>query len=156
MVPVRLAQLSPLPAQWTPLAKRVVVHRVQSIDHTPPWWKWQSRTAQNRVLARACRFDSGRWHEDRLDDVAVEGVCKRLMAFCDFCTCEICTKGLHGLTHALTEDGRWICDVCWRYDVCVRAKAKKSPPDYSGPCEDEHGRAVKCEHRPKLIGGFTR
>ena len=84
------------------------------------------------------------------------------MAYCDFCTCGDCRDGASWLQHAPTADGRWICDVCWRYDVCVNAKrhehgvawGEKSPRG-CGPCEDENGKPVaECGHRPKLAGEF--
>lgn len=76
----------------------------------------------------------------------------RHKAFCDYCNCPDCLEGCaHGMTHARTVDGKWICDVCWRYDVCVNAKRKLNPSQF-GPCEDEWGHAVECEHRPKLAG----
>ena len=77
------------------------------------------------------------------------------MAFCDFCQCENCQHGTedgkpcHWLSHAPTADGRWICDVCWQYDVCDEHNGKP----YYGPCEDEHGKPIAdCPHRPKLVG----
>ena len=78
------------------------------------------------------------------------------MAFCDFCDCDMCRNGEHGITHAETDDGRWICEVCWRYDVCVRAKVKMTPRQY-GPCEDSEGRPISdCEHRPRLVTKFHK
>jgi hypothetical protein len=69
------------------------------------------------------------------------------MAFCDFCDCKNCREGASWLGHAQTADGRWICDVCYQYDVCVTAKEKLG--DRSGPCEN-----FDCEHRPKLATPF--
>lgn len=75
------------------------------------------------------------------------------MAFCDFCTCNDCRKGNRGLIHAMTADNRWICDVCWRYDVCVSEKRKSGVRDR--PCETLAGRAIPgCPHRPKLVTGW--
>lgn len=65
------------------------------------------------------------------------------MAFCDFCDCDDCKNGTKYLTHAQTSDGKWICDVCYQYDVCVDQKRKNN--DYSGPCEN-----LDCAHRPKV------
>jgi hypothetical protein len=76
--------------------------------------------------------------------------------YCDFCGCEECRTGVGGhpgLAHAQTEDGRWICNTCWRYDVCVSAKRKAGL--FGGPCEDEHGGALPdCGHRPPLTTGW--
>lgn len=69
------------------------------------------------------------------------------MAFCDFCSCADCREGASWLAHAQTEDGWWICDVCYTYDVCVTAK--RAVGVFDGPCEDEH-----CAHRPKLVGAW--
>ena len=44
------------------------------------------------------------------------------MAYCDFCTCGDCQEGTRYLRHAPTVDGRWICDVCWGYEVCIDGK----------------------------------
>lgn len=66
------------------------------------------------------------------------------MNFCNFCDCEMCVKGggpeNFPLLHAPTEDGRWICEVCYWYDECVLR-------GFSGPCSEE-----LCEHRPRLSG----
>lgn len=50
------------------------------------------------------------------------------------------------LWHAQTEDGRWICETCYAYDLCVIAK--------SDPCSGLCGEN-KCGHRPKLISEWT-
>lgn len=68
------------------------------------------------------------------------------MAFCDFCTCGNCEHGAPWLSHAPTADGRWICDICYRYDVCTS----------TGPCENEDGSIIECEHRPKLVGEWVK
>jgi hypothetical protein len=81
------------------------------------------------------------------------------MKFCDFCTCDDCLYGRVGLTHSKTIDDKWICDICWRYSICVTMKrnehgykyGEKSRGDCS-PCEDENGRPTKCAHRPSLVG----
>lgn len=96
------------------------------------------------------------------------------MPFCDFCSCEDCRSGVirhldadgklvrevrGKLTHAPTVDGRWICDVCWRYTVCVSAKRiETGNARAGGPCEElVDGRYVpiQCSHRPILAGSFT-
>lgn len=71
------------------------------------------------------------------------------MSFCDYCTCEDCRTGAHGLKHAKTIDGRYICDVCYTYDVCVIAQ-RKEDGYVTGPCED-----TNCKHRPKLVTPWT-
>lgn len=68
--------------------------------------------------------------------------------FCSYCRCEDCATGHENLTHAKTVNGDWICDVCWRYEVCVDA--------CGSPCEDEKLRPVDCEHRPKLVSEWVR
>ena len=40
------------------------------------------------------------------------------MAFCDYCDCEDCKYGNSYLVHAQTVSGKWICDVCYQYEVC--------------------------------------
>lgn len=82
------------------------------------------------------------------------------MSFCDFCQCKQCQTGdapFH-YTHAPTADGRWICEVCWSYDVCGRERVRLGETKYkSAPCEDARGRAIPdCPHRPKLVGPWTR
>ena len=67
------------------------------------------------------------------------------MVFCNFCDCETCQNGASYLSHALCDDGRWICDVCYTYDLCTSGP-NRNP---SGPCEEEH-----CSHRPKLISDW--
>jgi hypothetical protein len=62
------------------------------------------------------------------------------MKYCDYCDCEDCIKGKIGLSRAQTIDGKWICDLCYYYGVCVRGE--NSPP---APC------AGLCDHRPKII-----
>lgn len=68
--------------------------------------------------------------------------------FCDFCDCADCKNGRQDLRHAKTADGRWICDVCYTYDVCVDAWRKQGVR--LGPCEHP------CNHKPKLIGGWQK
>jgi hypothetical protein len=70
------------------------------------------------------------------------------MAFCDFCKCDNCRDGIPDLYHAKTAGDRWICDVCWRYDVCTQ------PNGMSYPCEDAEGHAYNCPHRPILVSGW--
>ena len=75
------------------------------------------------------------------------------MAFCDFCKCSQCQTGNPGVprftvTHAQTSDARWICEVCFDYDVCVDGqRAAGEPVD---PCEDE-----LCKHRPRVVSEWT-
>lgn len=86
------------------------------------------------------------------------------MKYCDFCTCDNCQNGTPHITHARTEDGRNICDICWRYDVCVDAKRAEKGIKYGEksrgdccPCEDECGHPiVDCGHRPKLVEEFHK
>ena len=59
------------------------------------------------------------------------------MAFCDFCQCLDCYYGTRLLQHAQTRDGRWICNVCWLYDVCQ--------DDGGQPCDSN-----TCHHRPEV------
>lgn len=75
------------------------------------------------------------------------------MSFCDFCNCEQCRNGgmfssTLPLHHAQCNDDRWICEVCYLYDVCT------SGPNRSkhGPCETKDGELdIECQHRPKLV-----
>lgn len=75
------------------------------------------------------------------------------MAFCDFCPCEQCRTGNTGVqgyavNHAQTEDGKWICDSCFLYDVCVRKqRAAGEPVD---PCRDK-----LCSHRPRIVSEWS-
>lgn len=62
--------------------------------------------------------------------------------FCDFCPCDRCRDGESYLTHAPTDDGRWVCEVCHAYDLCLMAG--------HDPCSAEH-----CSSRPKLAGAFV-
>jgi len=67
------------------------------------------------------------------------------MSFCDFCDCSDCKTGDNGLFkiyHANTSEGKWICDICYAYDVCTSGPNRS----FNGPCKDK-----LCEHRPKLI-----
>ena len=68
--------------------------------------------------------------------------------FCDFChvNCGACNNGHDGMYHAETEDGRWICDCCFEYDMCIRAT---TPDTVDRPCED-----VYCIHRPRIVGDW--
>ncbi len=65
--------------------------------------------------------------------------------YCDFCSCKMCQTGIEGLfiyngddpvrimlasspvNHTQCEDGRWICDTCYYYKMCVKAG--------SNPCD---------------------
>lgn len=66
------------------------------------------------------------------------------MNFCDFCSCEDCITGdcKHEIFHAKTSDDKFICDVCYTYDVCTSGSNRS----LNGPCEDK-----ECIHRPKII-----
>ena len=68
------------------------------------------------------------------------------MAFCDFCNCDNCRYGAPWLSHAQTADGRWICNVCYSFDLCTSGP-NRNP---NGPCED-----LECEHRPKIVSDWT-
>ncbi len=64
------------------------------------------------------------------------------MRFCDYCKCDTCKNGEFYLSHAKTPGNKWICDVCYSYDVCRQGpNANKG-----GPCDNDD-----CEHRPKLL-----
>ncbi len=67
------------------------------------------------------------------------------MNFCDFCTCDQCKFGEKNLYHAKTTSGKWICDICFSYDVCTSGP-NRNP---NGPCESD-----TCKHRPRLISGW--
>jgi hypothetical protein len=72
--------------------------------------------------------------------------------FCNFCKCRDCVNGTDYLRHARVKGNKWICDVCWRYDVCVAAKRKEGKPGGDrNPCDD-----MNCKHRPKLIGEWEK
>jgi len=74
------------------------------------------------------------------------------MNFCDFCTCDDCREGRSWLWHAQTEDGRWICDVCYHYEVCLDAKGRRKGTEKNlGPCDN-----LNCEHRPKLVTEWSQ
>jgi hypothetical protein len=64
--------------------------------------------------------------------------------FCDFCKCDGCKNGEWYLSHAETEDHRWICDVCFSYELCLDARGEDLSID--APCKDKG-----CIHRPKII-----
>lgn len=65
---------------------------------------------------------------------------KKHAMHCDFCRCTGDNTG-HS-AYAKTEDGRWICDVCYLYDLCTEG-------NHNGPCADKN-----CPHRPKLATGW--
>jgi hypothetical protein len=71
------------------------------------------------------------------------------MAFCDYCDCEDCKYGNSYLVHAQTVNGKWICDVCYQYEVCQEFADRKG----KGPCLDQEWGT--CTHRPKLDSGWT-
>lgn len=63
--------------------------------------------------------------------------------FCDYCDCTDDDGNVRtDLSHAQTVDGRWVCDICYYYDLCVMTR---NDPNPSGPCRDD------CKHRPKLM-----
>lgn len=66
------------------------------------------------------------------------------MAYCDYCPCQGCQEGEPWLTHAQTINGKWICDVCYEYEVCQEWSDRKG----KGPCLGEE--RAECTHRPKL------
>lgn len=66
--------------------------------------------------------------------------------FCDFCTCTDCQSGTKYLSHAETNKGTWICDVCYYYDMCTN-----DPENTVGPCREK-----MCKHRPILMGQWIK
>lgn len=72
------------------------------------------------------------------------------MAFCDYCSCSDCMLGKSYLSHAQTENNKWICDVCYSYDVCMN-KQREETGTHNGPCSIEN-----CNHRPKLITSWSK
>ena len=69
------------------------------------------------------------------------------MAYCDFCKCSDCQNGTPYIVHAQTSDNRWICDVCYDYEICQKFEERKG----LGPCDDKN-----CVHRPKLISEWIK
>ena len=69
------------------------------------------------------------------------------MSFCDYCDCNACQNGWMALEHAQTFGGKWICSVCYDYEMCLSAPDRKG----KGPCYDETGVIAECIHRPQLI-----
>lgn len=65
--------------------------------------------------------------------------------FCNFCDCTDCQNGTKLLSHAETKDGKWICDICYYYDMCTNGPDRADNP-CSGPCK----------HRPVLIGHWLK
>ena len=69
--------------------------------------------------------------------------------FCDFCKCLGCQQGLDPYNwYAQADDGRWICDVCYDYEVCQEFPDRKG----KGPCDI----GVLCRHRPKLVSEWIQ
>lgn len=69
------------------------------------------------------------------------------MNFCDYCDCENCKEGWPSyikVKHAFTDEDKWICDVCYCYEMCKRKHDVSVP--YNGPCDDKN-----CVHRPKIV-----
>ena len=68
--------------------------------------------------------------------------------FCDYCSCQDCQLGCAYLSHAQTDTGTWICDVCYTYDLCTAHGPNRSK---NGPCKDKN-----CIHRPKIVSEWIR
>jgi len=75
------------------------------------------------------------------------------MAYCDFCPCNLCKHGDLLSQHAQTKDGRWICDVCYGYSLCIAAFRAQGLR--RGPCGD-HTNDPPCTHRPGLTTDWTK
>lgn len=74
------------------------------------------------------------------------------MAFCDFCKCDTCRYGDSYLQHALTSDnGKYICDVCFLYDLCTSDHNPYGVARSDNPCENKN-----CKHRPKILSKWTK
>ena len=74
------------------------------------------------------------------------------VAFCDYCTCQTCMDGEEHLSHALTTDDRWICDVCYWYELCLDEKRLETGKTRGhDPCSEEH-----CAHRPQLASNWIK
>ena len=71
------------------------------------------------------------------------------MAFCDFCKCQDCQNGRTYLQHARTSTGKWICDVCYLYDMCTAKDAVKVFCQV--PCKNKN-----CVHRPQIVGEWIK
>jgi hypothetical protein len=69
------------------------------------------------------------------------------MRYCNYCPCGDCNSehGTKYITHAKTEKGDWICDVCYTYECCLDAGAKE-------PCPSK----IKCIHRPKIVSDWIK
>ena len=103
------------------------------------------------MLLKACLM------KNNMDNIELPNQCveapKESGFFCDFCDCEDCRDGSELLYHASTTDNKWICDVCWTYDLCT---SNNNPfgvdrnPD--GPCPSN----VECRHRPRLSGPWIK
>lgn len=63
--------------------------------------------------------------------------------FCNYCDCADDEGNQRtDLSHAQTSNGKWICDICYYYDECLR-----SPDNLLGhPCKEN-----PCKHQPKII-----
>lgn len=71
-----------------------------------------------------------------------------LNMFCDYCKCKNCQEGCDWLSHAQTDNGTWICDVCYAYDLCMSPGSNRN---WKGPCDNKD-----CEHRPKIISKWIK
>ena len=69
------------------------------------------------------------------------------MSFCDYCQCSNCQNGVSDLYHALTENDKWICEICYCFDLCTSGPTKNP----NGPCEEKD-----CRHRPKLKSDWEK
>lgn len=67
------------------------------------------------------------------------------MAYCDYCPCEDCQYGTKYISHAQTDNGKWICSTCFNWDLCTNVIG------LHGPCEDK-----ECVHRPKIITEWSK
>lgn len=68
--------------------------------------------------------------------------------FCDYCTCNSCQYGDKYIHHAQTDSGKWICDVCYTYDLCTADGPNRNK---NGPCDNND-----CIHRPKITSKWTK
>lgn len=72
------------------------------------------------------------------------------MIYCNYCDCNGCKYGNMDdvkLYHAKTFNNDWICNVCYKYDLCTSGPLRNK----NGPCEND-----ECIHRPKIISNWVR
>jgi len=67
--------------------------------------------------------------------------------YCDYCDCDDCKFGSKHMRHIKTIDNKWICDVCYYYELCVESGSDPC----KGLCHEK-----KCEHRPKIVGDWEK